>query len=137
MKTFSEREKAAFRHKLAYLGKTVAPATLPKHMRQAIFLRLRTLINQVPTDFWPRFELLARLSRMLRKKTEGQHNDPEVVLNIYLHLKSNRLLTDNAYASAICSPTTSFATSVNQHRKMTRDQRPKLTRVSWLISSSV
>lgn len=26
--------------------------------------------------------------------------------------------------------------SVNQHRKMTRDQRPKLTRVSWLISSS-
>ncbi|MGL4779353.1 MAG: hypothetical protein ACRCXN_00780 [Bacteroidales bacterium] len=26
---------------------------------------------------------------------------------------------------------------VNQHRKMTRDQRPKLTRVSWLISSSV
>ena len=27
--------------------------------------------------------------------------------------------------------------AVNQHRKMTRDQRPKLTRVSWLISSSV
>ena len=26
---------------------------------------------------------------------------------------------------------------VNQHRKMTRVQRPKLTRVSWLISSSV
>lgn len=26
---------------------------------------------------------------------------------------------------------------VNQHRKMIRDQRPKLTRVSWLISSSV
>ncbi|WP_439826072.1 type I restriction-modification system subunit M N-terminal domain-containing protein, partial [Aeromonas caviae] len=25
---------------------------------------------------------------------------------------------------------------VNQHRKMTRVQRPKLTRVSWLISSS-
>ncbi len=27
--------------------------------------------------------------------------------------------------------------NVNQHRKMTRVQRPKLTRVSWLISSSV
>ena len=27
--------------------------------------------------------------------------------------------------------------AVNQHRKMTRVQRPKLTRVSWLISSSV
>ncbi|WP_423190710.1 transposase [Aeromonas salmonicida] len=27
--------------------------------------------------------------------------------------------------------------TVNQHRKMTRDQRPKLTRASWLISSSV
>ena len=27
--------------------------------------------------------------------------------------------------------------TVNQHRKMTRVQRPKLTRVSWLISSSV
>ncbi|MGU5651602.1 LysR family transcriptional regulator, partial [Aeromonas hydrophila] len=28
------------------------------------------------------------------------------------------------------------ARDVNQHRKMTRDQRPKLTRASWLISSS-
>ncbi|OEC54241.1 hypothetical protein A9G04_04205 [Aeromonas sp. ANNP30] len=27
--------------------------------------------------------------------------------------------------------------TVNQHRKMTRDQRLKLTRVNWLISSSV
>ena len=30
-----------------------------------------------------------------------------------------------------------ITSTVNQHRKMTRVQRPKLTRVSWLISSSV
>ncbi|WP_275045019.1 hypothetical protein [Aeromonas salmonicida] len=38
---------------------------------------------------------------------------------------------------AIGEPEMIDTSVVNQHRKMTRDQRPKLTRASWLISSSV
>lgn len=110
MKTFSEREKQAFRHKLAYLSKTVAPKALPADKRQAVFLRLSRQLEQVPVDFWPHFALLTRLFNKLRDKSEPQHIGHDRLIEVYSHLRDNKCLTSHAYAAAICTPVDDFAT---------------------------
>ncbi len=76
MTKFSEREKTGFKHKLTYLSKTVAPASLPMANRQAIFLQLGTLFIQLPPAFWPDFELLAHLAQALMEKTKEEPDYP-------------------------------------------------------------
>jgi len=108
VKKFSEREKEAFRHKLSYLSKTVAPPSLPNQMRLAVFLQLGTLLSQLPPAFWPHFELLAHLAHSLKEKTQGRHINHNMVIKTYSHLKVKGLLTDNPYAAAICVSTSAL-----------------------------
>lgn len=124
MTKFSEREKTGFKHKLTYLSKTVAPASLPMANRQAIFLQLGTLFIQLPPAFWPDFELLAHLAQALMEKTKEERINHDMVLHVYSCLKTGKFLTDKPFAAAICAP-------ANQY--MTADGREKYHRYQALV----
>ena len=124
MKMFSERKKAGFKHKLTYLSKTIAPATLPMTNRQAIFLQLGALLIQLPPAFWPHFELLAHLAQALKAKTKEEHIDHDMVLHVYSFLKTGKFLTDKPFAAAICAPANQYETA---------DEREKYHRYQALV----
>ena len=104
MKIFSEREKAGFKPKLDNLNNTIAPATLPTHMLPMIFLQLETRLALLPTTLWAHFELLAHLPQALKEKTKDERINHDMVQRVYSYLKSEKLLTKNPYAAAICVP---------------------------------
>jgi hypothetical protein len=79
------------------------------------------LITRLPPELWLQFEPLSRISQALQKKTKKEHSNNEQALDTYSYLKSNRLLTDNAYAAAICTPTRNFKT-INECEKYRRYQ---------------
>lgn len=121
MSRFSETDREIIRRKRTFLSKTVAPASLPKNTRLTVFRHLGSLITRLPPELWLQFEPLSRISQALQKKTKKEHSNNEQALDTYSYLKSNRLLTDNAYAAAICTPTRNFKT-INECEKYRRYQ---------------
>ena len=116
MNSLSENEKAACRERLANLSQYIAPGHLPEQMQLCIFQQLKTLISQLPADFWCHFELLAPLEQNLAQKTQQEITNQYDAKNVYSYIYRHELLTTHACAAAICSHTNKLKTSEAQEK---------------------
>lgn len=138
-KRLERREKeAAARKQFQWLNKTTAE--LLKNHPERFIEELNSAVQAAWQKYQPITKQGAKKGQPLPLPTFSKHADglllsvenwknPRRVLNpicTFQHGEITPLWAHEAWDEA-----------VNQHRKMTRDQRPKLTRVSWLISSSV
>lgn len=113
MNSLSENEKAACRERLATLNQYIAPTHLPEHMRLCIFQQVKTLLSQLPSDFWCHFELLTSLEQNLTQQTQkGITNRYDArARDVYLYIHRRELVTTHACAAAICAPTSQLKTA--------------------------
>ena len=121
MTNFSESEKAACRERLANLNQYIAPAHLPEQMRLCIFQQLKTLISQLPADFWGHFKLLASLEQNLTLQTQKDITNKRDAREVYYYIQRRELLTSHACAAAICSLTYKLKTA-DEHEKYIKYQ---------------
>ena len=121
MTNFSESEKAACRERLANLNQYIALAHLPEQMRLCIFQQLKTLISQLPADFWGHFKLLASLEQNLTLQTQKDITNKRDAREVYYYIQRRELLTSHACAAAICSLTYKLKTA-DEHEKYIKYQ---------------
>jgi len=90
-----------YRRRLCNLSHVVGPRLMPKPQRLATFARLKTLMREMPDDYWQHYGDLKRRASHPRYWVRPNALGTKMPFEVYHYLKRRQLLTECGFAAAI------------------------------------